>query len=151
MRIQGQIGIEIVGGCNLRCPSCSVGNFLLEEFVAEPRKKGLMSPELFQSIVRKLSQVSDQKMIHLYNWGDTLLHKNLPEIIKIAHEAGFNVAVSTNFSMRIDLKPIVQAMEEKDVFAVSLSGATQEIYQKGHAGGRINRKIIPCPAELSHL
>ena len=41
--------IDVVGTCNLRCPTCPVGNF-----TAADRPKGFMEPELFERILDKI-------------------------------------------------------------------------------------------------
>jgi hypothetical protein len=46
--------IDIVGTCNLSCPSCPTGNFTIGDFAAaQKRPTGLMKLELFRAILEK--------------------------------------------------------------------------------------------------
>ena len=69
--------IDIVGSCNLRCPSCPVGNY------AAQMPKGLMRLDKYKQIVEKIiaEHPGERIFIDLYNWGEPILHKQLPEII----------------------------------------------------------------------
>ena len=68
--------IDIVGTCNLRCPTCPVGNF-----PAADRPKGFMAPDLFERILAKIrvDAVVAEPEVWLFNWGEPLLHPQLPE------------------------------------------------------------------------
>jgi len=61
--------IDVVGSCNLRCPSCAVGNM-----PAIP--KGLMSLEYYEKILEKikLERPNEKCFIDLYNWGEAVIH-----------------------------------------------------------------------------
>jgi len=122
--------IDIVGSCNLRCPSCARGNFGTQP------PPGLMSPEKFKEIVAKILRESPGvNVISLYNWGEPLLHPKLPEIISTLREHKIFSSFSSNLNIERDLKPILMA--KPDMLKVSLSGFYQETYSKGHARGDI--------------
>jgi len=56
--------IDIVGTCNLRCPSCPVGNYLPHDFMDLQRPKGFMKLALFEQILDKIKREnSDYKYI----------------------------------------------------------------------------------------
>ena len=69
--------IDIVGGCNLACPSCPVGNS-----TEAARPSGAMSVDLFKAIIAKIR--ADQprvRKVALYNWTEPMLHPRLPQFI----------------------------------------------------------------------
>jgi hypothetical protein len=66
--------IDVVGTCNLRCPSCAVGN------APAQLAKGLMSVATFDKILSKIrAEYSDcgRLFVDLYNWGEPGLHPDL--------------------------------------------------------------------------
>ncbi|MCL4757108.1 MAG: tetratricopeptide repeat protein [Rhodocyclaceae bacterium] len=125
--------IEVAGTCHLRCPSCPVGNFDQAD-----RPKGLMRVELFRNIIDKISAETaaiPKPMIWLFNWGEPVLNPALPEMIRIARGAGFEVMISSSLSLKRDWDPIVAA--EPEQFKISLSGFSQAVYGQSHVKGDI--------------
>ncbi len=131
--------IDVVGTCNLRCPSCPVGNMKAGDFVDAPRPKGFMKLDLFTSIVDKI--VADQAAIgqpfhiHLYNWGEPMLHPDFNEICKILAKRQIWFHVSSNLNHEASFAQLVRTAAG---LRASTSGFTNENYQKGHVGGDIN-------------
>ena len=124
--------IDIVGACNLRCPSCPRGN---SDDLPQP-PLGMMSVELFTKIVdRILEQSPYVPYISLYNWGDTLLHPKLSEIVKVLTDRNIFSAASSNFSMEYDLKSLVRSGLGE--LKISLSGFYQDTYGQTHTKGDI--------------
>ena len=126
--------IDIVGTCNLRCPTCPVGNF-----GEANRKRGFMPVELFAAILEKIARenVADKPELFLFNWGEPLLHPRLAEILALAHGYDYPVMLSTNLNIRTDLEPVVRA--KPAVLKVSLSGFTPETYRQTHVRGNLER------------
>lgn len=124
--------IDIVGTCNLKCPSCPVGNY------EEQPSKGLMSLEDYRLILEKIRNEhhGEKLFIDLYNWGEPGIHKQLGEIIKLTHEFGYGVGISSNLNVFADMKSAVK--EEPEYIRVSLSGYFNDAYQQTHRGGDIN-------------
>lgn len=127
--------IEVSGGCNLRCPSCAVGN----TFVGGPAKS-LMKLESFEAILHKIREEQDRLQrkvicLDLYNWGEPLLNPELPAMVRLARARGFNVGISTNLNFVKNLEELVCA--EPDYIRISLSGYFQETYARTHKGGDI--------------
>jgi MoaA/NifB/PqqE/SkfB family radical SAM enzyme len=124
--------IDIVGTCNLRCPSCAVGNY------TELPPKGLMSLETYRAILEKIAREHPQEriFIDLYNWGEPGLHKQLGQIIRCTNEFGFGVGISTNLNEFPDLKEVVKA--NPTYIRISLSGYYNETYKQTHKRGDIN-------------
>ena len=64
-----QYSLEIVGSCNLRCPSCPVGNINSRTIGKE-----MISEELFCKIIDKIDKEKevDSPLISLFDWGSLL-------------------------------------------------------------------------------
>ncbi len=124
--------IDVVGTCNLGCPSCPVGNL-----TGAGRDKGFMDVDLFTEIVKKIKRerVEDTPELWLFNWGEPLLHPKLPELIGIAKAHDLPVMISTNLNSKLDFKDVIRAAP--DTLKISLSGFSQEIYGQTHAKGQI--------------
>jgi len=128
--------IDVVGGCNLRCPSCPQGNSQdLAHF------KGVMKVELFRSIMEKIARetpkVSD---IGLFNWAEPLLHPQLPELIRLVNHHGFPCHLSSNLNLvREDFAEVFKARPAH--FRVSISGSKSANYSQTHQRGNIERVI----------
>lgn len=130
--------IDIVGTCNLACPSCPNGHFSDQDFIDRARPKGMMDFALFKQIVTKIkSETQDQQstLVSLYNWGEPFLHPQLNEFVKYLKENNLQVGLSSNFNTYYDIKKIVQL--NPDFLRVSISGFYQETYEKGHVRGDI--------------
>jgi organic radical activating enzyme len=129
--------IEIVGTCNLRCPTCPTGNFLDSEFSVGRNPTGFMELSLYRQILEKIKadNVSDRIEIHLYTWGEPLMHPKVAEFVALTKEMGFYCGISSNLNLDKNLKEVIKA--EPDFFRVSLSGFYQENYQATHKRGDI--------------
>ena len=125
--------IEVVGTCNLRCPSCPVANM-----PDEPRTKGFMPVELFERIVAKIKREAPvaNPDVWLFNWGEPLLHPELPRIIRTLKANGLGAHVSSNLNIHRGLREAIRA--EPDSLKISLSGASPEVYRRGHARGDLH-------------
>ena len=132
-----QYYIDIVGTCNLRCPSCPVGNYQSSDFLLNQRPKGFMDFALFQEILDKIKhEISEPQpvIICVYNWGEPLLHPEFPKFIEAIHRKGFYSDVSTNLNVK-DVKPVVAASPNKLI--VSLSGYSSNSYSQTHKRGNV--------------
>jgi MoaA/NifB/PqqE/SkfB family radical SAM enzyme len=123
--------IDIVGGCNLRCPSCPVGN------MGSINPAGLMDIDLFAKIIRKGRVEHGAGIALLYNWTEPLLHPRLPEFIRLVKKEGMVCCLSSNLNISRNIEEVVAA--EPDSFRISLSGFTQEAYGVSHTRGNIDR------------
>jgi len=128
----GHWSVEVVGACNLRCPSCPRGNY------TATAGKRVMKPDQFAEVVSHIDRIDPAaSYIAIYNWGDTLLHPNLSDIIDVLNEKKFYIAASSNLSMpKPDLESVAKKLRCGEL-RISLSGFTQEIYGQSHRGGDI--------------
>jgi len=131
--------IDVVGTCNLRCPSCPVGN-MSDSFIDAPRPKGFMELDKFKKIIDKiLHEEKNNFCVALYNWGEALLHPKISEITEYLSTKKICFDISTNLNVDCDLWGIIK--HNPKLFRVSISGGYQETYQKSHKGGDINLVI----------
>jgi len=126
------IDIDIVGACNLRCPSCPQGN------VRDYRlPHGFMAPELMERIVEKAQAECRKIQISLYNWAEPLLHPQLAELVSIIQDAGIPCHLSSNLNILPNAETIMATNPAS--FRISNSGFSQEVYGRTHKGGNIER------------
>jgi len=126
--------IDIVGGCNLRCPTCPVAN-------SGPMPKGLMSLELYGKILKKIrvESVDSAPDIWLFNWTEPLLHPKVAEFIEMTHAIGMSSFISSNLNMSERIESVIKAQPSR--FKISLSSLNQDIYGQTHVRGQIDEVI----------
>lgn len=125
--------IDILGSCNLKCPSCP--HSIIETEVP----KGSMTIETFKSVFDKIIRDTPSvSHISLYSWGEPFLHPYLDKIIDYVHEKNVAVALSSNLSIKFGdrIERIIKA--NPDYLKVSLSGFYPKAYNNTHTGGDIN-------------
>lgn len=122
--------IDIVGGCNLRCPTCPVAN-------QPSMPKGLMRIELFREILRKISgeRQGVPVDIWLFNWTEPLLHPEIDLFVNAVREFNFTSLVSSNLNAGDRLEALMKAAPDR--LKISLSSFKQEIYGVTHERGDI--------------
>ena len=123
--------VDVVGNCNLRCPSCPAGNMKAKDGVKP------MDTELFTKIIQKGKKEYGVFFVGLFNWTEPLLHPQLPELIRIVKREGLQCGLSSNLNVLRDVDEILEA--EPDDFRISLSGFSQEIYEQTHVRGDIEK------------
>ncbi len=126
--------IDIVGGCNLRCPTCPVSN-------SANMPKGLMSLDLYKNILEKIKRESiDTKPdIWLFNWTEPMLHPEVDRFIHLTHHYGLTSFISTNLNIGERIDAVMQANPTR--LKVSLSSFEQAIYSQTHTRGDIEQVI----------
>src|SRR5262245_13408597 len=124
--------IDIFGYCNLRCPSCPVGNW---EDDASVFHHGAMSTALLESILDKAMAECTVAGVALFNWTEPLLHPAVHELIAVVRARAIHCSISTNLNVLRDPDLLMRA--NPDWLRVSVSGFTQEVYARGHAAGDV--------------
>ncbi len=122
--------IDIVGACNLSCPSCPTGN---SAEVAVPR--GQMSVDLLERILRKATSECDVRSVQLYNWTEPMLHAKLPEMIRIVRSHRVSCGLSANLNIMRNIEQVMEANPEN--LRITVSGFTQDTYAWTHRQGDI--------------
>jgi MoaA/NifB/PqqE/SkfB family radical SAM enzyme len=124
--------IDVFSHCNLRCPSCPVGN-KYGNVAAWPR--GLMAPEYLGKILDKARSECEIVRVGLFNWTEPLLHPNLPSLVREVKSRNLFCSLSSNLNVLRDPERLL--VENPDYFRISLSGFTQPVYEIGHREGNI--------------
>jgi len=123
------LNVDITSSCNLRCPSCPVGNTNTVD------SHGIMDKEFFRTVIRKARDEHKVKLIAPYNWTEPFLHPELPDFIRIIKQEKLTCLISTNLNIRRHIEEVVVAAP--DFIRISVSGFYQESYGKTHARGDI--------------
>lgn len=123
--------LGITNICNLKCPLCITG------LRKQQKVLGYMSYELFQQIIEKIKD--NAKLIQLYNWGESLLHKDFIRILEYCNRYDLNTEVSSNLSLS-DVDDKIEAMVKHRLkrLIVSFDGVTQKDYERYRVNGELN-------------
>lgn len=130
------VSVEPANICQLRCPACPVGR-------RDTGIPGFRDTERFMSLDlwhRVLSEIRGTALVvQFYFQGEPLLNKNLPSMIREAHDAGLYTIVSTNAqAMTLELaQALVQAGLDRII--VSMDGLTEESYGSYRIGGSLEK------------
>ena len=132
-----RIFLEINSACSLRCPTCTKGNQAPVDGLKYEHQTGIMDPDLMERVLDKIRGENQEAIVFLYGNSEPWLHPRLPECIAAVKKRGLRCEMSTNLNY-------IQRLEETlaaglDYMIISLSGFTQEVYVKGHAGGNIEK------------
>ena len=122
---------DLVGSCNLKCPSCPVGS------MAGTNPKGLITDETFEAVLAKLAREFPKAQLHFYNWTEPLIHPRINDYCKAAADAGFHLHLSSNLNHLKNPEGLMASGMK--TFRISLSGSTQAVYEMGHRGGKIEK------------
>ena len=133
------ISVEPAAVCQLRCPACPVG-------LRNTGRPGNRDNERFMSLDvwhRVLSEIRDTAFIvQFYFQGEPLLNKDLPLMIREAHEAGLYTIVSTNAQALTESMAQALVNSGLDRIIVSMDGLTDESYNAYRVGGKIGRAHV---------
>lgn len=122
--------LEINSKCSLHCPTCTKGATEGYEHLT-----GIMDADLMERILDKIALENPKAIVFCYGNSEPFLHPRLAECIASIKRRGLNAQMSTNLNFVRRLDDVLAA--RPDMIIVSLSGFTQEVYEKGHAGGNI--------------
>lgn len=114
--------------CQLRCPACPTG------LQSGLRPSTAIDISLFK---RSIDEIGDYIFqLNMYNWGEPLLHRQTPEMIRYAKEKEIEIRMSTNLSLRLTDGYIERLVRSGlDTLIVSLDGMTEETYSKYRVRG----------------
>ena len=124
--------VDVFSHCNLRCPSCPVGNKFGH---TDHLPRGLMSPALMGQILDKALSECAVSAVGLYNWTEPLLHPDIAALIRTVKDRGIPCAVSSNLNVLRNPEELLAS--GPDWLRISVSGFTQPVYVIGHRGGNI--------------
>ena len=114
--------------CNLRCIGCPGGR-------KEPFRGGVMSVEMLDRVLAKCTAEAKVMLAQLYFLNEPFLLQLMPQMVACCHKYGVPVLLSSNLNV-FKHAPAILA-EAPDKLMLSVSGWTQEIYERYHRGGNI--------------
>ncbi len=146
------VSVEPSAVCQLRCPACPVGlsgeaglSVKRSVSTAVYQRSGLMPRDLWE---RVLSQIKDSAwVVQFYFQGEPLLNKDLPLMIREAHDAGLYTIVSTNAQAMTPELANALVAAGLDRIIISMDGLTQETYAAYRVGGSLDQ----CKAAIRWL
>ena len=142
--------------CQLRCSGCPTGIENESLRLRQPvffRERTKMTEILFDTL---LDEVGDHLFhLDLYNWGEPLLHSQLPAFIRKAKEYQITVTIHSNLSLRLSDERLEDLLKSGvDEIAVSIDGFSQETYETYRRGGNfelVKTNIERLAALRDHL
>jgi len=93
------IQIEPTNVCNFRCIGCP---HTLQNYAQEVGYLQNMDMELYRKIITDINQMGGVKVIKLYNYGESLLHPDIIQMIELAKAVASRVEITTNASILTD-------------------------------------------------
>ncbi len=124
--------------CQLQCPMCPTG---LENARQMPegrkryRRRTLLGRELFDAVLAELGDTLF--FVHLYNWGEPLLNRDLTYFISALAERGIATDTNTNLSLQLSDEAIDALVRSGiDRIEASIDGFSQESYGRYRIKGR---------------
>lgn len=116
--------IEPTNICNLKCLFCTQS--------ISKRQKGMMSLDNFRKIAELLPRSIREVQLHFA--GESVLNKDLPEMIKILRDKDIKTILSSNGTLPFEnYENIINA--GLDQLIISFDGATKEVYEQYRKGG----------------
>ena len=125
-----QFYVDVVGGCNLRCPSCPVGNSDAKN------PNGHMRPEFLDRIVGKAVAECPRVEFGLFNWTEPFMHPDLAAMVRVVKSHGVACGLSSNFNIMRNIDALMEA--NPDYLKVSVSGFHQDHYGVTHKLGEVD-------------
>ena len=116
--------------CNLRCPLCPTG-------LGTPGRRAMMMP--WETFTRAIDQLAPWAYeVNLHNWGESLLHKHVFDMIAYCRDRNLATNMSENFGIvrpgTID-RLIDSGLE---YLTLSIDGATQDVYAHYRREGELD-------------
>jgi radical SAM protein with 4Fe4S-binding SPASM domain len=135
------INAEPTSHCNFSCLFCPTGK-------GPERKGGFSDIALYEKIFKQVGKYV--YLMTLHGWGEPLLHKNLPEIVSMAHKHRIFTVATTNGSMLNPETAHNLISSNLDYLIFSIDGCSEETYQKYRSGGSFN-DVFNNMVDLVHL
>ena len=133
-RVRGMpyvIRVDPTSTCNLRCPLCPTGAGEID------RGRTFMRVELFEQIMNEFG--ANAFVVHLWVWGEPMLHPDLWKMVASASARGVATEVSTNLSVKLTDDQIDRLINAGLTWLiVSADAATPATYEKYRRGGNFD-------------
>jgi len=132
--------IDVSNACNLECPYCPTGRRQ-----NSGRTKQIIDVDVVKTFLDRYGKYLIEA--DLFNWGESLLHPRISDIVHMFHERRIYNMLSSNLNIRN--KSVLEKICDAglDYLIVSISGSTQEIYERYHRRGDLSLVV----ENLKHL
>ncbi len=131
------ISVEPADFCQLHCPECPVGNGNLG--VRHEPHHHCMSLDTFRRIIEQCKGIVHT--IQFFFQGEPLLNPNLPDMIRLAHDARLYTITSTNAQALTPILAEQLIQSGLDRIIVSIDGMNEDSYQAYRQGGNLNKAM----------
>ncbi len=125
------IHIELTNYCNLRCKVCPTGTGILK------RQPKAIEPALVESLMKEIGPCLLTSS--LWGWGESLLHPQLADILRIIRNYNFTTFLSTN-GQNLNEDSVLQALvsHPPTYLIVCLDGVTEETNSILRVGSKLD-------------
>jgi len=144
-----QLMLDPANSCQLRCPGCiHTENPRLRQQYSWPA--GVMNLDTYIEFMKVYGPTAFG--VVFYNWGEPLLNKKTPEMVRFAKRYYLHTCISTNLALPIDADALVES--GLNFLFISIDGATQSTYEKFRRRGKLDicleniRKIVEAKQRL---
>ena len=133
------VSVEPAAVCQLKCPECPVGQRLTSKLSNKDvvPNSPTMPMEVFRRVLVECRKTA--WVMQFYFQGEPLLNKDLPTMIREAHEAGLYTIVSTNAQAMTESLAEQLVASGLDRIIVSMDGLTDESYNAYRIGGSLEK------------
>lgn len=123
--------IEPTNVCNLQCTYCPRED--------TPYGLGMMTLQQFRELIDQIKEHTLIVALHL--WGEPLLHKELPQMIRYAEQSGVGTYISSNFNRLTEQQAREIIASKLDLLTVCVDGAEQNTYEVFRKGGKLSKVL----------
>ena len=138
------ISVEPANICQLRCPECPVGRgenhqspITNHQSPITNHQSPMMPLEVFRRVLAECRETAS--VIQFYFQGEPLLNKDLPQMIREAHEAGLYTIVSTNSQAMTPELAEALVQSGLDRIIISMDGLSEASYNAYRIGGSLEK------------
>ncbi len=123
------VGVTTI--CNLRCPACPTGTKALD------RPGQHLDFQVYRRMVDELR--GSLLLMLFWDWGESLLHPRITDMIAYAKRSHIKTVLSTNASMPFDDQRLERLVASGlDVLMVCVDGLTQATHEKYRTGSKLS-------------
>jgi len=127
-----RLWIEATNFCNLKCVMCLNRSIKIEE-------KGFMEFELFKKIIDEAKDFVHS--VNLHHRGESLLHKDLPEMIKYCRDRGIYSQLHTNATLLTEDKAYEIITSGLNYISFSFDGFDKASYESIRIGAKFEETL----------
>ena len=127
-----RLWIEPTNRCNLRCVMCPNSSDKI-------KKRGFMEMSLFENIIDQVRGVVYDANLH--HTGESLLHPELPEMVRMAKRAGIYTRLHTNATLLDEEKSRALIHAGLDLISFSFDGYDAKTYESIRRGADFEKTL----------